>query len=120
MREAAQRSRKGRRIVARQVSTSIATSGRPARFQRRNIFTRRGGRSCDVRAGQGRKLRQSGPRPDPRLLRQTALEVLTRSARSDSPRKTRPEQNSGEVGRRRRRRTAAAVERGEGGWRLIC
>ncbi|KZV33377.1 F-box/kelch-repeat protein-like [Dorcoceras hygrometricum] len=29
----------------------------------------------------------------------TALEVLTRSARSDSPRKTRPEQNSGEVGR---------------------
>ncbi|KZV35465.1 hypothetical protein F511_32788 [Dorcoceras hygrometricum] len=32
-------------------------------------------------------LRQSGPRPDPRLLRQTALEVLTRSARSDSPQK---------------------------------
>ncbi|KZV06557.1 hypothetical protein F511_45960 [Dorcoceras hygrometricum] len=49
-------------------------------------------------------IRQSGPRPDPRLLRQTALEVLTRSARSDSPRKTRPERNSGEVGRRRRRR----------------
>ncbi|KZV41401.1 hypothetical protein F511_34639 [Dorcoceras hygrometricum] len=40
------------------------------------------------------RLRQSGPRPDSRLLRQTALEVLTRSARSDSPRKTRPEQNS--------------------------
>ncbi|KZT76733.1 hypothetical protein F511_46242 [Dorcoceras hygrometricum] len=54
-------------------------------------------------------LRQSGPRPDSRLLRQTALEVLTRSARSDSPRKTRPERNSGEVGRRRRRRTAAAA-----------
>ncbi|KZV44746.1 hypothetical protein F511_35720 [Dorcoceras hygrometricum] len=50
----------------------------------------------------GYHIRQSGPRPDPRLLRQTALEVLTRSARSDSPRKTRPEQNSGEVGRRRR------------------
>ncbi|KZV51044.1 pentatricopeptide repeat-containing protein [Dorcoceras hygrometricum] len=49
------------------------------------------------------RLRQSGPRPDSRLLRQTALEVLTRSARSDSPRKTRPEQNSGEVGRRRRK-----------------
>ncbi|KZV17188.1 ER membrane protein complex subunit 3 [Dorcoceras hygrometricum] len=30
------------------------------------------------------ELRQSGPRPDPRLLRQTALEVLTRSARSDN------------------------------------
>ncbi|KZT76045.1 threonine--tRNA ligase, mitochondrial-like [Dorcoceras hygrometricum] len=38
----------------------------------------------------------------------TALEVLTRSARSDSPRKTRPERNSGEVGRRRRRTAAAA------------
>ncbi|KZV38150.1 hypothetical protein F511_40355 [Dorcoceras hygrometricum] len=37
-------------------------------------------------------IRKSGPRPDPRLLCQTALEVLTRSARSDSPRKTRPEQ----------------------------
>ncbi|KZV30935.1 HNH endonuclease domain-containing protein [Dorcoceras hygrometricum] len=38
------------------------------------------------------QIRQSGPRPDPRLLRQTALEVLTRSARTDAPRKTRPEQ----------------------------
>ncbi|KZV36684.1 putative RNA-binding protein 18 [Dorcoceras hygrometricum] len=59
------------------------------------------------------RIRQSGPQPDPRLLRQTALEVLTRSARSDSPRKTRPEQNSGEVGRRRRerRREAAAHAR---------
>ncbi|KZV45820.1 hypothetical protein F511_35348 [Dorcoceras hygrometricum] len=37
-------------------------------------------------------LRQSGPRPDPRLLRQTALEALTRSARTNTPRKTRPEQ----------------------------
>ncbi|KZV32021.1 hypothetical protein F511_23134 [Dorcoceras hygrometricum] len=34
------------------------------------------------------QIRQSGPRLDPRFLRQTALEVLTRSARSDSPRKT--------------------------------
>ncbi|KZV49507.1 hypothetical protein F511_07628 [Dorcoceras hygrometricum] len=39
----------------------------------------------------------SGQIVDPRLLRQTALEVLTRSARSDSPRKTRPERNSDEV-----------------------
>ncbi|KZT76911.1 hypothetical protein F511_46064 [Dorcoceras hygrometricum] len=31
-------------------------------------------------------LRQSGPRPDPRLLRQAPLEALTRSARTDSPR----------------------------------
>ncbi|KZV58248.1 bZIP transcription factor 60 [Dorcoceras hygrometricum] len=29
---------------------------------------------------------------DPRLLRQAALEVLTRSARTNTPRKTRPEQ----------------------------
>ncbi|KZV24594.1 NB-ARC domain containing protein [Dorcoceras hygrometricum] len=37
-------------------------------------------------------LRQSGPRPDPRLLRQAALEALTISARTNTPRKTRPEQ----------------------------
>ncbi|KZV18286.1 hypothetical protein F511_24253 [Dorcoceras hygrometricum] len=37
-------------------------------------------------------LRQSGPRPDPRLLHQAALEALTRSARTNTPRKTRPEQ----------------------------
>ncbi|KZV30891.1 tetratricopeptide repeat-containing family protein [Dorcoceras hygrometricum] len=63
-------------------------------------------------------LHQSGPRPDSRLLRQTALEVLTRSARSDSPRKTRPERNSGEVGRRCTAAAAAAAwsrEEREGG-----
>ncbi|KZV20958.1 hypothetical protein F511_18061 [Dorcoceras hygrometricum] len=38
--------------------------------------------------GSSRKYRQSGPRPDPRLLRQAALEALTRSARTDSPRRT--------------------------------
>ncbi|KZV16894.1 hypothetical protein F511_33673 [Dorcoceras hygrometricum] len=37
-------------------------------------------------------LRQSGPRPDPRLLRHAALEALTRSARTNTPRKTRSEQ----------------------------
>ncbi|KZV20695.1 hypothetical protein F511_09672 [Dorcoceras hygrometricum] len=37
-------------------------------------------------------LRKSGPRPEPRLLRQAALEALTRSARTNTPRKTRPEQ----------------------------
>ncbi|KZV55005.1 hypothetical protein F511_27528 [Dorcoceras hygrometricum] len=38
----------------------------------------------------GRRLyiRQSGPRPEGRLLRHLALEGLTRSARTDSPRKT--------------------------------
>ncbi|KZV38758.1 Antitermination NusB domain-containing protein isoform 1 [Dorcoceras hygrometricum] len=33
------------------------------------------------------RLRQSGPRPEPRLLRQAALEALTNSARTDSPRR---------------------------------
>ncbi|KZV42702.1 hypothetical protein F511_26807 [Dorcoceras hygrometricum] len=37
------------------------------------------------------RYRQSGPRPEPRLLRQAALEALTNSARTDSPQKTRPE-----------------------------
>ncbi|KZV22694.1 hypothetical protein F511_05326 [Dorcoceras hygrometricum] len=35
----------------------------------------------------GGRLRQSGPRLEGRLLRQPALEGLTRSARMDSPRK---------------------------------
>ncbi|KZV26244.1 hypothetical protein F511_37240 [Dorcoceras hygrometricum] len=45
-------------------------------------------------------LRQSGPRPDPRLLRQAALEALTRSARTDSPRRTGQKQISDEDRRR--------------------
>ncbi|KZV21229.1 hypothetical protein F511_28063 [Dorcoceras hygrometricum] len=49
-------------------------------------------------------LRQSDPRPDPRLLRQAALEALTRSARTDSPRRTGRKQISGDERRRRRRR----------------
>ncbi|KZV57329.1 hypothetical protein F511_36003 [Dorcoceras hygrometricum] len=54
------------------------------------------------RGGSGSRLsiRQSGPRPEGRLLRQPALEDLTRSARTDSPRKV-GRSNSGE-GRRRR------------------
>ncbi|KZV54093.1 hypothetical protein F511_36031 [Dorcoceras hygrometricum] len=58
---------------------------------------RSGGRDCG-------SLRQSGPRPDPRLLRQAALEALTRSARTDSPRRTGRKQFSGDDRRRRRRR----------------
>ncbi|KZV13605.1 hypothetical protein F511_45232 [Dorcoceras hygrometricum] len=49
-------------------------------------------------------LRQSGPRPDPRLLRQAALEALTRSAQTNSPRQTGRKQFSGDDRRRRRRR----------------
>ncbi|KZV32236.1 acyl-CoA dehydrogenase-related protein [Dorcoceras hygrometricum] len=46
-------------------------------------------------------LRQSGPRPDPRLLHQAALEALTRSARTDSPCRTGRKQISGDDRRRR-------------------
>ncbi|KZV49793.1 hypothetical protein F511_20373 [Dorcoceras hygrometricum] len=46
-------------------------------------------------------LRQSGPRPDPRLLRQAVLEALTRSARTDSPRRTGRKAISGDDRRRR-------------------
>ncbi|KZV52783.1 hypothetical protein F511_37121 [Dorcoceras hygrometricum] len=42
--------------------------------------------------------RQSGPRPETRLLRQPALEGLTRSARTDSPRRIGRKQFSGEEG----------------------
>ncbi|KZV35278.1 putative protein S-acyltransferase 19 [Dorcoceras hygrometricum] len=55
--------------------------------------------------------RQSGPRPETRLLRQPPLEGLTRSARTDSPRR---------IGRNEFRRieaaaAAAAVQCGGGG-----
>ncbi|KZV20574.1 hypothetical protein F511_25090 [Dorcoceras hygrometricum] len=70
----------------------------------------RGNRNFTVDCG---RLRQSGPRPDTRLLRQPALEGLTRSARTDSPR---------QVGRNKFRwhvaATAAAHKGGGGGfWR---
>ncbi|KZV55495.1 hypothetical protein F511_35070 [Dorcoceras hygrometricum] len=60
----------------------------------------RGNRHFTVGGG---RLRQSGPRPEGRLLRQSALEGLTRSAQTETPRK---------VGRnkfRRRRRKAAVI-----------
>ncbi|KZV19672.1 hypothetical protein F511_35478 [Dorcoceras hygrometricum] len=57
----------------------------------------RGNRHFTVDGG---RLRQSGPRPDMRLLRQTALESLTRSARTDSPRQV----GRNKFRRRRRRR----------------
>ncbi|KZV45223.1 20S proteasome alpha subunit G [Dorcoceras hygrometricum] len=57
-------------------------------------------------------LRQSGPRPDPRLLRQAALEALTRSARTNTPRKTRPEQIPAKWRRRRAVHGGGVIERG--------
>ncbi|KZV48261.1 hypothetical protein F511_35389 [Dorcoceras hygrometricum] len=58
--------------------------------------------------------RQSGPRPEPRLLCQAALEALTNFARTDSPRRVGRKRISGDNGRRRRRRTAGG---GGGAWR---
>ncbi|KZV53076.1 hypothetical protein F511_07931 [Dorcoceras hygrometricum] len=57
----------------------------------------RGNRHFTVGGG---RLRQSGPRPEGRLLRQLALEGLKRSARTDSPRKI--GRNKFQRGRRRR------------------
>ncbi|KZV18668.1 hypothetical protein F511_40253 [Dorcoceras hygrometricum] len=53
--------------------------------------------------------RQSGPRPEPRLLRQAALEALTNSTRTDTPRKTRQETIFRRSGGGGGRRTAAAA-----------
>ncbi|KZV23905.1 scarecrow-like protein 3-like [Dorcoceras hygrometricum] len=66
-------------------------------------FLSQGNRHFTVGGG---RLRQSGPRPEGRLLRQPALEGLTRSARTDSPRK---------VGRNNFRRSEAATAAAQGG-----
>ncbi|KZV27711.1 hypothetical protein F511_39841 [Dorcoceras hygrometricum] len=86
---------------------SLAMAGhhaRPARMMTTLLATRawlrpvsRGNRHFTV---DGSRLRQSGPRPDMRLFRQPALEGLTRSARTDSPRR---------VGRNRFRQLKAAT-----------
>ncbi|KZV19990.1 hypothetical protein F511_25662 [Dorcoceras hygrometricum] len=65
----------------------------------------RGNRHFTVGGG---RLRQSGPRPERRLLRQPALEGLTRSARTDSPRQV--VRNKFRRQRRRRRKAAAAAQ----------
>ncbi|KZV24053.1 lysosomal Pro-X carboxypeptidase-like [Dorcoceras hygrometricum] len=70
-------------------------------IQRKRHFTVGGGR-----------YRQSGPRPDSRLLRQHALKGLTRSARMDSPRQIWPEQIPAK--RRWRRAPTACIDGGGG------
>ncbi|KZV37433.1 hypothetical protein F511_12451 [Dorcoceras hygrometricum] len=65
----------------------------------------------------GGRLRQSGPRPEARLLCHPTLEGLTRSARTDSPRqvgRNKFRRGCGGVHRRRRREVG-----GERGWRLL-
>ncbi|KZV45834.1 hypothetical protein F511_21082 [Dorcoceras hygrometricum] len=76
----------------------LAIRIRPPARQRKNIRKRPG----DVQyENNNYNNRQSGPRPEPRLLHQAALEALTRSARTDSPRRTGRKQISGEDRRRR-------------------
>ncbi|KZV48274.1 hypothetical protein F511_41944 [Dorcoceras hygrometricum] len=58
------------------------------------------------------RYRKSGPRPETKLLRQPALEALTNSARTDSPRKTRPERFPAK--RRRRAAHGGGVRIGDG------
>ncbi|KZV16925.1 hypothetical protein F511_30798 [Dorcoceras hygrometricum] len=64
-------------------------------------------------------LRQSDPRPDPRLLRQAALEALTRSARTNTPRKTRPEQFPAKWRRRRAAHGGGVSWEGREAWSTI-
>ncbi|KZV32478.1 hypothetical protein F511_43393 [Dorcoceras hygrometricum] len=54
-----------------------------------------GGKGAAAGGDCGR-YRQSGPRPEPRLLRQPALEALKNSVRTDSPRRVGQKQLSGE------------------------
>ncbi|KZV16731.1 Nuclear-pore anchor [Dorcoceras hygrometricum] len=87
----------------RDAAPSLTPHARPARMVPA-LACARGAREGAAACGGGRdcgSLRQFGPRPDPRLLRQAALEALTRSARTNTPRKTRPEQFPAKWRRRR-------------------
>ncbi|KZV14076.1 hypothetical protein F511_44441 [Dorcoceras hygrometricum] len=87
------------RLPARQRKNKI----RPGNAPGSDHFSR-GNRHFTVDGG---RLRQSGPRPEGRLLHQPALESLTRSARTDSSR---------QVGRNKfRRSNATAAAQGGGG-----
>ncbi|KZV45538.1 DEAD-box ATP-dependent RNA helicase 20-like [Dorcoceras hygrometricum] len=91
-----------------QSSGHLACVARPARDIRSSIARpARDGVARPARDGVARAVararrgnRQSGPRPEPRLLRQAALEALTNSARTDSPRR---------IGRNEFRRLEAAA-----------
>ncbi|KZV56936.1 hypothetical protein F511_16881 [Dorcoceras hygrometricum] len=67
----------------------------------------RGNRHFTVGGG---RLRQSGPRPEGRLLRQPALEGMTRSARTDSPHQVGRNKFRRERRRRRRRKAVTAAQ----------
>ncbi|KZV51326.1 hypothetical protein F511_05320 [Dorcoceras hygrometricum] len=75
--------RRGRGRTARR-STEESWASESDEDVQQNIPLRRRERHAEIAVDN----RQSGPRPEPRLLRQDALEALTRSARMDSPRRT--------------------------------
>ncbi|KZV22103.1 hypothetical protein F511_11631 [Dorcoceras hygrometricum] len=80
----------GQHAARRRPSRDKRAGSRPAcDIQRRQLP--RGNQHFTVDCG---RLRQSGPRPETGFLRQPALEGLTRSARTDSPRQDWPEQFS--------------------------
>ncbi|KZV50178.1 hypothetical protein F511_19270 [Dorcoceras hygrometricum] len=83
-----------------------ARTDSPRRTGRKQISGEDRGRRRRVGGGGGgvnREREAAAIRPDPRLLRQAALEALMRSARTDSPRRTGRKQISGEDRGRRRR-----------------
>ncbi|KZV56841.1 hypothetical protein F511_21406 [Dorcoceras hygrometricum] len=88
---------------ARQARLRHTTSAAEARVKRAWGAMRR---SISYAQGTARahcgRYRQSGPRPEPRLLRQPALEALMNSARMDSPRRVGRKRIFGDDGRRRR------------------
>ncbi|KZV35616.1 hypothetical protein F511_23299 [Dorcoceras hygrometricum] len=67
-----------------QLSAAISATSAQINTARRPLLS---ASTRDMR-NQAAVFRQSGPRPEGRLLRQPTLEGLTRSARTDSPRKT--------------------------------
>ncbi|KZV19179.1 hypothetical protein F511_08825 [Dorcoceras hygrometricum] len=103
----------------REASTSAKSSKqqRPANSAQRRLHVAQclGQEALRVARHCG-SLRQSGPRPDPRLLRQAALEALTRSARTDSPRRTGRKQISGDDRRRRVGGDGGCSREGGGGF----
>ncbi|KZV17699.1 hypothetical protein F511_31311 [Dorcoceras hygrometricum] len=101
--------------LVRRVSDSLLSrfSSGPQHAQAKAITREQAeGAPSGVIAGGGR-LRQSGPRPEARLLRHPTLEGLTRSSRMDSPRQLGRNKfrRGGGVHRRRRREVGGGRRR---------
>ncbi|KZV22205.1 hypothetical protein F511_09423 [Dorcoceras hygrometricum] len=104
-------------LRVQQPSVAQPCAGQQPSIAQRVLETSDAGRSlCAFSRGNrhftvgGGRLRQSGPRPEARLLRQPALEGLTSSARTDSSR---------QVGRNKFRRRGGGGVRFEDRWRRL-